>query len=142
MLEKVEKSFVLFPLGQRRFALPAEKVTELAKPDRLQTFPHRTPLLTGVLVRRGRIVPVCDVAQALIGPDAPLGKFYLIANRQFESRKEWTAIPVTGECELSNAEPQQPDDKSPEYVTGVLTLANEIVQVLDLEKLIANGVAA
>lgn len=137
-----EKSFVLFPLGRKRFALPAEKVTELAIPDRLQTFPHCTPMLAGVLVRRGRIVPVCDVAHALIGPDAPPRKFYLIANRQFESRSEWTAIPVTGECELTNIQPQQPTGKLPGYVTGVLSLENEIVEVLGLEELIATEVAA
>ena len=137
-----ENTFVLFPLGRKRFALPAEKVTELAKPDRLQTFPHCTPLLAGVLVRRGRIVPVCDVAPALIGADAPPRKFYLIANRQFESRKEWTAIPVTGECELTNVQPQQPNSKLPDYVMGVLSLENEIVEILNLEKLIATEVAA
>jgi chemotaxis signal transduction protein len=133
-----DNSFVLFPLGSKRFALPAEKVTELARPDRLQTFPHRTPMLAGVLVRRGRIVPVCDVAHALVGPEAPPRKFYLIASRQFDSRKEWTAIPVTGECELSSAEPHLPSAKLPDYVTAVLTLENEIVQVLNLEKLIAS----
>lgn len=137
MTDHTQESFVLFPLGRKRFALPAEKVTELAKPDRLQTFPHRTPLLAGVLVRRGRIVPVCDVAQALVGPDAPPRKFYLIANRQFASRTEWTAIPVTGECELTNAASQQSDSNLPEYVLSVLSLENEIVEVLSLEKLIA-----
>src|SRR5215471_16911833 len=95
---ETDKSFVLFPLGKKRFALPAEKVTELAKPDRLQAFPHRTPLLTGVLVRRGRIVPVCDVAQVLVGPEAPPRKFYLIANCNPGPRQELTAVPVTGEC--------------------------------------------
>lgn len=135
-----EKSFVLFPLGRKRFALPAEKVTELAKPDLVQTFPHRTPLLAGVLVRRGRIVPVCDVAHALVGPDAPPRKFYLIANRQFESRKEWTAIPVTGECELTNVPARPPVGKLPAYITGVLSLQNEIVEILDLEELIATEV--
>ena len=137
-----DNTFVLFPLGRKRFALPAEKVTELAKPDRLQIFPHRTPLLAGVLVRRGRIVPVCDVAPVLIGADAPPRKFYLIANRQFESRKEWTAIPVTGECELTNVQPQQPNSKLPDYVMGVLSLENEIVEVLNLEKLIATEAVA
>jgi chemotaxis signal transduction protein len=132
-----EKSFVLFPLGEKRFALPADKVTELAIPDHLQSFPHRTPLLTGVLVRRGRIVPVCDVAQALLGADAPPRKFYLIANRQFEDRTEWTAIPVTGECQLASAEPQPPDSKLPAHVLGVFRVDDEIVEVLSLEKLIA-----
>ena len=95
-MTKGEKSYVLFPLGAKRFAFPAEIVTELAKPGRLQSFPHRTPMLTGVLARRGRIIPVCDVAPALIGLDAPARRFYLIATRQCARRREWTAIPVTG----------------------------------------------
>src|SRR5580698_4914788 len=96
------KSYVLFPLGKQRFALPAEIVTELARPDSVQTFPHHTPLLTGVLVRRGKIVPVCDVAQVLVGAAAPPRKFYLIANCNLDSRPELTAVPVTGECELAS----------------------------------------
>src|SRR5215471_3793683 len=97
------KAYVLFPLGEKRFALPAEGVTELARPDTLQTFPHRTPLLTGVLVRRGRIVPVCDVAQVLVGPEAPPRKFYLIANCKLDATQQLAAVPVTGECELASA---------------------------------------
>ena len=67
--------FVLFPMGEKRFALPADVVTELAQPDTLQTFPHTTPLLAGVLVRRGCVVPVFDIAQILVGPNAPARKF-------------------------------------------------------------------
>src|SRR5512146_503258 len=95
-------SYVLFPVGKKRFALPAAVVTELAQPDHLHKFPHTTPLLAGVLVRRNRIVPVFDVAEVLIGPGAPARKFYLIA-RTSGQPAEWTAIPVTGECELSSA---------------------------------------
>jgi chemotaxis signal transduction protein len=127
--------FVLFPLGKRRFAMPAEQVTELAQPDSLQTFPHTTPLMAGVLVRRGRIVPVLDVAQILIGPNAPARKFYLIANRKFGTEKEWTAVPVTGECELLNSEMVAPTGRLPRYVIGLLSLEGEIVEVIDLEKL-------
>src|SRR5262249_62416986 len=96
MIAETGKAYVLFPLGEKRFALPAETVTELARPDSLQTFPHRTPLLTGVLVRRGRVVPVCDVAQVLVGPAAPPApprKFYLIANCTLETRRGRTAAP-------------------------------------------------
>jgi chemotaxis signal transduction protein len=112
-------------------------VAELARPDHLQTFPHRTPLLAGVLVRRGRIVPVCDVAQVLLGPDAPPRKFYLIAQRQSESRQEWTAIPVTGECELATLAQVPPEGTQPAYVTGMLEAGDETITVVDLEKLIA-----
>jgi len=131
------QAFVLFPLGKKRFALPADRVTELARPDRLQSFPHTTPLLSGVLVRRGRIVPVLDVAQVLIGPDPPARKFYLIATRKFDGAAEWTAIPVTGECELTNAAAVAPGERLPGYVTGLLPLSGEIVEVVDLERLAA-----
>ena len=127
--------FVLFPLGKKRFALPASEVSELSRPDELQTFPHTTNLLAGVLMRRGKIVPVLDVAQIVIGPNAPQRRFYLIANRRFENDLEWTAIPVTGECELTSAEVIAPTGKLPQYVTGLLSLDDEIVEVIDLNKL-------
>jgi chemotaxis signal transduction protein len=129
--------FVLFPLGKKRFALPAAEVSELSRPDELQTFPHTTNLLAGVLMRRGKIVPVLDVAQIVIGPNAPQRRFYLIANRRFERDLEWTAIPVTGECELTSAEVIAPTGKLPQYVTGLLSLDDEIVEVIDLNRLAA-----
>jgi chemotaxis signal transduction protein len=133
--------FVLFPLGKKRFALPAVEVSELSRPDELQTFPHTTSLLAGVLMRRGKIVPVLDVAQIVIGPNAPQRRFYLIANRRFERDLEWTAIPVTGECELTSAEVIAPTGKLPQYVTGLLSLDDEIVEVIDLTRLAATEAA-
>ena len=131
------KSYVLFPLGKKRFALPAEAVTELARPDRLQAFPHTTRLLAGVLVRRGCILPVFDLAPVLVPAAAPPRRFYLIASRQIEGTSESTAIPVSGECELSNLAMIPPTGKLPEYVTGLLPLKDELVEVLDLETLAA-----
>ena len=135
-------SFVLFPIGKKRFALPAAAVTELARPDREQSFPHTSKLLTGVLIRRGHIVPVCDVAPVLVGPDAPARKFFLIATRKFAGASEWTAIPVTGECELATTELLPPAGKLPKYVIGLLSFENEIVEVIELERLIGTEAAA
>jgi chemotaxis signal transduction protein len=132
-------SFVLFPIGERRFALRAEHVAELALPGRLQQFPQTTPLLCGVLLRRGRIVPVRDVAPLLIGPNAPARRFYLMAHTEADPT-EWTAIPVTGECELASCAVEHPSHGAPAYVTGVLTRGEELVPVLDLQKLIAQEV--
>lgn len=137
-----ERRFVLFPLGEKRFALPAEHVSELARPDELQTFPHATPLLTGVLVRRGTIVPVCDIAQILIGNNGPARKFYLIASRQFGNTPEPIALPVTGECELVAAEMVPPTSALREYIVGLLPIGTEIIEVVDLEKLVGAEVMA
>lgn len=131
------KSYVLFPLGKKRFALPADTVTELARPDRLQPFPHTTPSQAGVLVRRGRILPVFDVAQVLVPAAAPPRRFYLIANRRIESVSEPTAIPVSGECELASLAMIPPTGRLPHYVSGLLPLQEELIEVLDLEALAA-----
>ena len=90
-----------------------------------------------MLVRRGHIVPVYDVAQILIGPNPPVRKFYLIANRELGGASEWTAIPVSGECELASAQPVAPNSKLPGYVSGLLAFGSEIVEVVSLEKLMA-----
>lgn len=136
------RQFVLFPLGKKRFALEAELVAELARPDRLQTFPHTTPIVTGVLVRRGHVIPVYDITELLVGRNAPARKFYLIIKRRIGQSIEWTALPVTGECELSAAVMLQPTGRLPGHVAGLLSLQDEIVEVIDLERIISGEASA
>ena len=135
----VRKSWVLLHVGNRRFALPAESVMELAPPVRLHNFPHTSKLIAGVIVRRGRIVPVYDVAPVLCGRESSVHRFYLIAERAFGSASEASAIPVNGECELATGEMQPPQEDAPAYFAGTLAIENENIDVLDLQKLV--GVA-
>ena len=131
-----QKSFVLFALGKKRFALPAEGVAELVGSSHLHAFRHTNPLLLGVLLRRGRIVPVWDVTRILGGASVFARKFYLIAKQCFGNTTEWTALPVTGQCEIiAGLEPFPPGDEHPPYVTGLLLIVEEVVEIIDLEKL-------
>ena len=66
-LEKPKDAFVLFPLGKS--GLDCREHRHRTSTARQSENAHTTPLLTGVLVGRGHIVPVCDVAQVLIGPE-------------------------------------------------------------------------
>ncbi|MFZ3217943.1 MAG: chemotaxis protein CheW [Candidatus Acidiferrales bacterium] len=140
--QRERKSWVLLHVGNRRFALPAESVMELAPPVRLHHFPHTSRLIAGVIVRRGRIVPVYDVAPVLCGRESSVHRFYLIAERAFGSGREASAIPVNGECELANAEMQPPAPDAPEYFSGILEIEDEAIQVLDLQRLVSVAPAA
>jgi chemotaxis signal transduction protein len=133
------KSWVLLHVGNRRFALPAESVMELAPPVRLHNFPHTSKLIAGVIVRRGRIVPVYDVAPVLCGRESSVHRFYLIAERAFGSASEASAIPVNGECELATGELQPPQEDAPAYFAGTLAIENENIDVLDLQELVSAG---
>jgi chemotaxis signal transduction protein len=129
------QSFVLLRLGDRRFALAATQIAELVAPSRIFHFPNRTPEIEGVLLRRGRIVPVCDVAERLLGKTLRSRRFYLIAQRCYGAQTEWIALPVTGDCELINAEMTLPTDTDAPHVAGWLSHAGDVIEVLNLAAL-------
>ena len=129
------QSFVLVRLGDRRFALAATQISELVAPSRVFRFPHHTPEIEGVVIRRGRIVPVCDVAEKLIGKGLKSRRFYLIAQRSYGKQTEWVALPVTGDCELINAEMTLPSDTDAPHVAGWISHSGDVIEVLNLSAL-------
>lgn len=133
-----EATYVLLRLGERRFALPADDVEELAGASRLQKFPHTTEHVDGVIVRRKRVVAVRDVASALTGRALAFHRFYLIVRRHYGAAVELEAIPVSGDCELlSGVIPFPRGEEGPDYIAGTIDLAGDPVPLLNLEKLAA-----
>jgi chemotaxis signal transduction protein len=134
-VEFESQSFVLLRLGERRFALSAGQISELVAPSRVLRFPHRTAGIEGVILRRGRIVPVCDVAEQLIGKSLTARRFYLIALRHYAQQTEWVALPVTGECELINAEMTDAGSSDAPHVAGWISHNGEVIEVLNTDAL-------
>jgi chemotaxis signal transduction protein len=132
-------SFVVFQIGRRRVALSRDCIAELIASPILFSFPHTTPLITGVVLRRGRLVPVLDLGPGLLGAPSPAARFFLVVERRISNSSEKCAIPVQGECELV-AGIVLPSMTQEEFVTGCLDLNEEQIDVLDLEKAIAAGV--
>jgi len=129
------QSFVLLRLGERRFAVSAKQIAELVAPSRVFRFPHKTPKLEGVILRRGRIVPVCDVSEILLGKRLTSRRFYLIAVRNYGTQREWVAVPVTGECELINVEMMSASESDAPHVAGWLSHDGDVIEVLNLDTL-------
>ncbi|MGH9743836.1 MAG: chemotaxis protein CheW [Candidatus Acidiferrum sp.] len=133
--ELAAQSFVLLRLGERRFAVAATQISELVAPSRIFRFPHRTPKLEGVILRRGRIVPVCDVAETLLGKALTSRRYYLIAVRHYGLKTEWVALPVTGDCELIAAEMTESGENDAPHVAGWISHNGEVIEVLNLDSL-------
>ncbi len=136
-----QPSFVILQLGERRFALPAAIVAELAPPVRLHSFPHDTPSILGVIVRRGHIVPVYDAASALGIRTSSAQRFYLITRRRVGKAAEFGAIPVNGDCELAVGDLQPAGADRPSCVSGMLRFGEELLDVFDLDLLLSPGSA-
>ena len=128
-------SCVLLRLGERRFALAANQVAELVAPSRIFRFAHNTPEIDGVILRRGRVVPVCDVAEQLVGKKLFSRRFYLIATRRQGAAIDYIAIPVSGDCELIQTDltPAGPSDAP--HVAGWISHNGEVIEVLKLSAL-------
>jgi chemotaxis signal transduction protein len=139
--QTVQPSFVVLQVGERRFALPASIVAELAPPVRLHSFPHDTPSILGVIVRRGHIVPVYDAASALGIQNSSAQRFYLITRRRIGKAAEFGAIPVNGDCELAVGDLQPAAADRPSCVSGMLQFGEELLDVFDLDLLISPGSA-
>lgn len=139
--QPVQPSFVILQVGERRFALPASIVAELAPPVRLHCFPHDSPSILGVIVRRGHIVPVYDAASALGVPDSSTQRFYLITRRRIGKAAEFGAIPVNGDCELAVGDLQPAAADRPSCVSGMLQFDEELLDVFDLDLLMSSGSA-
>jgi chemotaxis signal transduction protein len=136
------RSCVLLRLGERRFAVAADQVAELAAPTRIFRFAQRTPEIDGVILRRGRVVPVCDLAEKLTGKKLGQRRFYLIATRRHGEGLDWIALPVSGDCELIQADltPAGPSD-SP-HVAAWLSHGGEVIEVLNLSALMPGADAS
>ncbi len=136
MMEQFDaRSCVLLRLGERRFALAAEQIAELVAPSRVFRFAHRTTEIDGVILRRGRVVPVCDVAERLTGKKLTSRRFYLVATQKRGASLDWVALPVSGECELITADLTPAGASDSPHVAAWLSHDGEVIEVLNLDAL-------
>lgn len=133
-------SFVMFQAGDRRIAFPRESVRELIASPVLYSFPHTTPSIAGVVLRRGRILPVLNLGSGVAGTPADQARFFLVVERRISDSPERCAIPIQGECELVTGI-MIPAEGEGGIAVGYLDLNGEQIEVLDLEKAIAAGSA-
>jgi len=80
-------------------------------------------------------VPVCDVAEKLLGKALTSRRFYLIAVRHYGDKSEWVALPVTGDCELIAAEMTNAGEADAPHVAGWISHNGEVIEVLNLDAL-------
>lgn len=126
--------YVVFPLGGRRYALDSSRVSELLMPGMVYEFPHRTPSLEGVLVRRDTVIPVCDVRRAF-GPGGRR-RLYVVVKCQLQERPEIVAIPVCGDCQLVQGHAGEAAESVP-FARQVVESGGEMLPLLNIDELVA-----
>ena len=131
-------AFVVLQIGTRRVALPRAGVAELIASSVVYKFPHTTRLITGVVLRRNRILPVLDLGPNVLGVSSPDTRFFLVVERNIFEPPEKCAIPVQGACELVSGI-MLPEADPSGFVIGYLDLNGEQIEIVDLERAIASN---
>jgi purine-binding chemotaxis protein CheW len=63
--EETTRQLVIFSLGSEEYALPITRVQEIIRYTEPRSVASQTPWVRGVINLRGKIVPVCDLAERL-----------------------------------------------------------------------------
>lgn len=135
---------LLFRMGTpRRYGINVFKVREVIECPPLRRVPTAHPGVRGVATIRGRTIPVINLGQILgmRSMDGDTGKFVVIT----EFNRSVQGFLVGGVDRIVNMNweeilaPPAGSGKS-NYLTGITRLENEIIEILDVEKVLAEVV--
>jgi chemotaxis signal transduction protein len=134
---------VVFSLGGERYALPIARVQEVIRHAQPRPVGSSVPFVAGVIELRGRIVPVCDITarvgaraarceqQKIVIVDLPGGQAGVLV----DAVDEVVTVP---EDRLAPV----PAEITTDWLSAIARLGDELVMVLDPERLLDGVVDA
>ncbi|MFD0739013.1 chemotaxis protein CheV [Lysobacter koreensis] len=137
-------ALLLFRLGSRQlFGVNVFKVQEVLPRPPLFTLPQLPPAFAGAADVRGRSVPVLDLARAIghagDDPDEPR---YLVVTEFNRSVQGFLVAGVDRIVNIAVEQIQPPPELGGEgnYLTGVTRHQGELIQLIDVESVLAESV--
>lgn len=132
---------LLFRLASGQyFGINVFKVCEVMATPKLARLPHTHPAICGVARIRGKTIPVLDLAQATGGaPLAPDVASLIIVTEYNRSVQAFKVAAVDRIVNLNWQEilPPPSGASGSAYLTGVTDVDDRLVQILDVEKVLA-----
>ncbi len=126
--------------GRQMFAINVFKVQEVLQLPKLTLMPHRHPFVCGVVNLRGQTLPVIDLSQAIgMRPITPNENSTIIVT---EYNRSVQAFLVGGVDRILNLNwesilPPPGGAGRQHYLTAITKVEDQIVEVIDVEKVLA-----
>lgn len=137
-----ELEIVEFKIGENKFGINVIKVKEILNPIPITKVPHARKSVEGIIEIRGEVVPVVDIAHALgFEPSGtPEHDKFILA--EFNKTKiVFHVHTVTQIHRISWDQIEKPDKMYQgleSQITGVIKMNNEMLLLLDFEKIVAD----
>lgn len=135
--EATTRQLVIFSLGSEEYALPITRVQEIIRYTEPRSVASRTPWIRGVINLRGKIVPVCDLAERLgLTLERPEGAKIVIV----ETKVGAAGVIVDDVDEVLTVSLEQLEDvptADPAYVDAVAKVGDRLAILLNPDGLFA-----
>lgn len=129
--------FVVFSLDEQRYALPLQAIERIVRAVEVTTLPHAPPMVLGVIVMAGRILPVLSLRRHFGLPDRAV----VPADRFLIARTALRTVAVVIDEAQGVIERRQSDaggtgEIAPGFtkIQGVVKIGDDLVLVLDPER--------
>jgi purine-binding chemotaxis protein CheW len=144
-IEDGAEQFLTFILGDEEYGVEILRVQEIKGWDTVTKIPNSPHYLCGVLNLRGTIVPVVDLRLRFEMAKCEYTATTVIVVLNIEGETQRTVgIVVDGMSDTHNV---MPDDIKPspdfgstiktDYITGLVTLGDNMVMLLDIDRLLS-----
>ena len=153
LLESIDRStqlaghnrlaLLLFRLDERQiFGINVFKVQEVLPRPRLSWMPSAHPLVVGIADIRGRMVPVIDLRKAVGGKPTPDDGAAHVIVTEFNRSVQGFLVHAVDRIIHVNVESVQPPPHAGQdsYLTAVTRHGDELVEIIDVEKVLADVV--
>ncbi len=136
---------LLFYLGgRRRFGINVLKIKEVIPCPTLHQFPSSNPQILGVAELRNETLPIIDLAKAVGATHRTLTEEQIMQGSVIttEINRSHQGLWISGVdkiilCDWKNISPPAKGTGIGSYTTGVTLIDDELVQLLDIEKVLA-----
>ncbi len=129
--------------GRQLFAINVFKVQEVLQLPKLTLMPQRHPFVCGVVNLRGQTLPVIDLSQAIgMRPLVPGPNSTIIVTEYNRSIQGFLVRAVERIIHVNVEHVRPPPDGAGEggYLTAVTQYNNELVEIIDVEKVLSDVV--
>ena len=131
-------------VGPQLYGINVFKVREVLKCPPLTRMPHSHPAVCGVVHVRGATIPVLDLSLAIGGEPAPRAEAHVVVT-EFNRRVQGFLVSAVDRIVNISWESVQPPPRASGaacYLTAVTTVDDRLVEILDVEKVLAEMTGA
>lgn len=141
------REFLTFGLGQEEYGIPILSVQEIIGYQAATPVPNTPPWMSGVINIRGLVIPVFDVRRKFgMAPGAYDKTSVTIVNRVGSRVMGIVVDQVHDVLALPGAAIQPTPEMSggidPAFITGLGRVAGRVVMLLDIQRLLEDGMEA